>query len=100
MSRWAGREKRPVRLIFGTFFTCYFSLRFFVEFFKAHQAQGIKEAVAANASAITMGQYLSVPFIVFGVVMIYQALKSRGEPQKTAARPAPRKKKKRKKKKK
>lgn len=97
VDRWAGREKRPVKLIFGTFFTCYFSLRFFVEFFKAHQAEGIKEA--ASAASVTMGQYLSVPFVVFGVVMIYQALKSRGEPQKpTPVARATRKKKRRKKK--
>ena len=92
VDRWAGREKRPLKLVFGTFFASYFSLRFFVEFFKAHQAEGIKEQALANASAITMGQYLSLPFVIFGAVMIWQALKSRNQAPRTAALKAAKKK--------
>ncbi len=101
VDRLAGREKRPVKLLTGTFFATYFFLRFFVEFFKAHQAEGIKDQAVINASAITMGQYLSIPFFIFGVVMIWQALRSRGQPEAAPAKkPAGKKKKKAKKRKK
>ena len=99
VDRLAGRERRPVKLIFGTFFVSYFSLRFFVEFFKAYQAEGIKEMAAANASTVTMGQYLSIPFVVFGVVMIVQALRSRNQPQPAPSNVAKKRKKRSKKKK-
>lgn len=50
--------------IFGLFLTLLFSARFVIEFFKADQS-----AFEAGM-AINMGQALSVPFIVFGLILI------------------------------
>ena len=47
--------------LFGIFLTLHFVARFFVEFFKEHQA-------LSNSSALTMGQYLSIPLVFVGIV--------------------------------
>jgi len=62
-----GAAKRP-GLIFGVFLLGIFFTRFFVEFVKENQ-----EAFEATM-ALNMGQLLSLPFIVLGVVLIYKAL--------------------------
>ena len=69
VDRLAGREKRPRWLLAGTFFSSYFLLRFFVEFFKAHQTLAVD-------SALTMGQYLSIPFFALGLGMIIWSIKA------------------------
>lgn len=78
VDRWAGKEKRPMKLMGGCFMAIYFAFRFVVEFFKDHQA-------LSSSSALTMGQYLSIPFCAFGIILIVQALRSRGEPSPAAA---------------
>jgi prolipoprotein diacylglyceryl transferase len=70
VDRFAKEEKRPRWLITGVFFTTYFTFRFFVEFFKAHQT-------LQDTSSLTMGQFLSIPFALLGVGMTVYALKSR-----------------------
>ncbi|MDQ6528740.1 prolipoprotein diacylglyceryl transferase [Flavobacterium sp. LHD-85] len=52
-------------LIFGTFLTLLFTARFIIEFFKENQ-----EAFE-NSMLINMGQILSVPFILIGLVLIF-----------------------------
>jgi len=47
--------------LFGIFLTLLFIARFFVEFFKEHQA-------LSNSSTLTMGQYLSIPLVLVGVI--------------------------------
>ena len=47
--------------LFGIFLTLLFASRFFVEFFKEHQA-------LSNNSFLTMGQYLSVPLVIVGLL--------------------------------
>ena len=47
--------------LFGIFLTLHFVARFFVEFFKEHQA-------LSNSSALTMGQYLSIPLVLVGII--------------------------------
>ena len=66
VDRMAGKEKRPLGLITGTFFVTYFAGRFVVEFFKAHQT-------LSQSNPLTMGQYLSIPFVICGVILIVQA---------------------------
>lgn len=51
-------------LIFGSFLTLLFAARFIIEFFKENQ-----EAFE-NDMLINMGQILSIPFIVIGLVLI------------------------------
>ncbi|GAA4314215.1 prolipoprotein diacylglyceryl transferase [Compostibacter hankyongensis] len=55
-------------ILFGWFLTGLFLIRFFVEFFKANQ-----EAFE-NALPLDMGQLLSIPFIIAGVILLYKKL--------------------------
>lgn len=61
---WYKREG----LMFGMFFLLMFSARFIVEFWKEHQTESLAEA------SLNMGQWLSVPGILIGVVFIALAL--------------------------
>jgi phosphatidylglycerol---prolipoprotein diacylglyceryl transferase len=63
------RDTRP-GLLAGVFVTGYFTFRFLVEFLKAY---------AVPTGFFTMGQYLSVPFILFGIgLMVAACRKQRG----------------------
>jgi prolipoprotein diacylglyceryl transferase len=62
----AGMRRAP-GLLFGWFMVLVFAARFVLEFFKAPQAE--YEA----GQLISVGQYLSIPFVVLGVVMIWRA---------------------------
>lgn len=70
VDRIAGKEKRPLGLLAGTFLSSYFFMRFFVEFFKEYQA-------LPASMPLTMGQFLSIPFFIVGVIMIAASLKMR-----------------------
>jgi prolipoprotein diacylglyceryl transferase len=56
-------------LLLGIFLTLVFASRFFIEFVKE-----IQEEFEANM-ALNMGQWLSIPFVVFGIFLIVRALK-------------------------
>ena len=71
--RWLGKEKRPRGALIAVFFVLYFLGRFTVEFFKEFQT-GLDET-----SPLTMGQYLSIPAFLLGVVGLVWVLK-RKEP--------------------
>ena len=77
-------------LIFGVFLTWLFSARFFIEFIKNVQVE-FEEGMALN-----MGQWLSVPFFIAGVVLIIYALSHKREhidfPERFADDPLPRRK--------
>ncbi len=55
--------------IFGLFLILLFTFRIFVEFFKENQT-GFEEGMVFN-----MGQLLSVPFVILGVILIARSLK-------------------------
>jgi phosphatidylglycerol---prolipoprotein diacylglyceryl transferase len=67
--------KKEVRLqkglITGLVFTLLFTARFFLEFFKAPQSHYFHE------STILLGQWLSLPFILVGLVIIYFSFKNK-----------------------
>jgi prolipoprotein diacylglyceryltransferase len=68
--------RRPKGILTGVFAVLYFSGRFFVEFFKEFQR------LDPHTSFLTMGQYLSLPFILAGVIILYYALrKGRNYPE-------------------
>ena len=67
VDRLMGREDRPVGLLGGLFLVLYFTGRFIVEEFKEYQA------LEASSSALTMGQYLSIPFVTIGLGMLFVA---------------------------
>jgi len=48
------------------FFISVFSFRFFIEFFKEKQSQLLQAA-----SGLTMGQYLSIPLVLFGLYLLF-----------------------------
>lgn len=59
-------EKRPLGLLTFLFFLLYFTGRFFVEYIKEYQAQ------FEDGTGLTMGQYLSLPFMAAGLAgLIY-----------------------------
>jgi len=61
------RAATPHGLLFGWFMVLVFVARFILEFFKAPQA-----AYEAN-QLISVGQYLSIPFIALGAYMIWRS---------------------------
>ncbi|MCA9541296.1 MAG: prolipoprotein diacylglyceryl transferase, partial [Myxococcales bacterium] len=58
-------------LLGALFLLAYFTGRFCVEFIKEFQT------LEADRSVLTMGQYLSLPFIALGAFGVYHALKNR-----------------------
>lgn len=66
---WKTRSKNRPGLILGAFFILIFLSRFVIEFIKEDQ-----EAFEAGM-LLNMGQWLSVPFVVGGIYLIYRALK-------------------------
>lgn len=72
-------EKRPRGLMAGLFLTGYFSFRFLVEFVKEYQSQGnlvafpdehVIRVVVDSPHLLTLGQILSIPFILAGIAML------------------------------
>ncbi len=55
-------------LIFGIFMVCVFLSRFFIEFIKENQ-EAFEDGMLLN-----MGQLLSIPFVIIGIVFIYLGL--------------------------
>lgn len=66
---WKTKAKDYQGLIFGVFFTMIFTARFLIEYIKEDQ-----EAFEATMS-LNMGQWLSIPFILTGIVLAVLALK-------------------------
>lgn len=62
-------KRTPEGLLFGVLMVLVFSARIVVEFFKTPQA------AYEAAQLFTVGQYLSLPFVMLGVVMIVRAIR-------------------------
>lgn len=65
--------RRQDGFLFGLFFTLLFIARFVIEFFKINQVS-FEDGMAYN-----MGQLLSIPFILFGLVMMYLKRKKKSK---------------------
>jgi len=65
---WKTKAKDYLGLLVGVFFIMVFTARFFIEFIKEDQ-----EAFEATM-ALNMGQWLSIPFIIAGVVLIFRSI--------------------------
>lgn len=65
---WKDNAQERPGLIFGVFLTWLFTARFFIEFVKNSQ-ETFEDSMVLN-----MGQLLSLPFIIAGVVLIIRAL--------------------------
>jgi prolipoprotein diacylglyceryl transferase len=66
---WKTKAKDYQGMLVGVFFIMVFTARFFVEFIKEDQ-----EAFEAGMS-LNMGQWLSIPFIIAGIVLIVLAVR-------------------------
>lgn len=64
------KEERPLGLLAFLFFLLYFSGRFVVEFFKEYQT------LSPERSFLTMGQWLSIPFVLIGAYGVVRALRN------------------------
>ncbi len=62
-------SKRVTGLFSGIFLSMYFTFRFLIEFVKEFQEEH------RIGSILTMGQYLSIPFIIVGLIFIVKAVK-------------------------
>lgn len=63
-------ERRPLGMMAATFLALYFTGRFIVEFFKEYQT-------LADTSALTMGQYLSIPLAILGWGLLAWSLRAK-----------------------
>lgn len=63
-------DKLPKGLLAGIFLTVMFTARFLIEYVKDVQV------AFENTLSFHLGQYFSIPFVVFGLVMIYLAFKN------------------------
>ncbi|MCF6332919.1 MAG: prolipoprotein diacylglyceryl transferase [Draconibacterium sp.] len=66
---WRTNAKNKPGLLLGTFFVLMFSSRFIIEFIKENQ-EAFESGMVLN-----MGQWLSIPFILFGTYLIVRAIK-------------------------
>jgi phosphatidylglycerol---prolipoprotein diacylglyceryl transferase len=73
------RSRTPRGLLLGLFLLTVFSARFVLEFFKERQATYEQDL------PISVGQWLSIPFVLAGAVLLWRALRTR---QRQAQPPA------------
>jgi prolipoprotein diacylglyceryl transferase len=66
---YKGFEKNRSGFLFGLFLVLVFTFRFFVEFVKENQS-GFEAGMALN-----MGQILSIPFVLAGLIFILKSFK-------------------------
>jgi phosphatidylglycerol---prolipoprotein diacylglyceryl transferase len=66
---YKGFEKNRSGLLFGLFLVLVFTFRFFVEFLKENQS-GFEAGMTLN-----MGQLLSIPFVLIGIIFIIKSFK-------------------------
>ena len=66
---WFSSKKRPYMAVSGMFLIFYGAFRFFVEFYRVPDSHLDYLALGW----VTMGQILSAPMIVFGIVMLTMA---------------------------
>lgn len=80
---WRTNAKDKVGLIFGACITGIFGARFLLEFFK--NVQEAFEVKMISSIGIDMGQLLSIPFIIWGVWLIYTRMKASPKFQHTSS---------------
>jgi len=71
---WKTDARNKQGLLFGTFLVTLWTVRFFVEYVKESQGGFENNPVF---SALSTGQWLSIPFIIVGFYFIYRSLKAK-----------------------
>jgi len=69
---WYASKQRPYMAVSGMFLVCYGAFRFFVEFYRVPDAHLDYLALGW----VTMGQVLSAPMILLGVVILFTSWRS------------------------
>ncbi len=69
---WYSAKPRPVSAVSGAFLIGYGSFRFIAEYFREPDA-----GIFGQSYFISMGQWLSLPMVVAGLVMIYLAYRNK-----------------------
>ena len=64
---WKTDRKNKAGFLFGTFLVLLWGIRFFVEFVKERQNE-----LDTNMGALSIGQWLSVPFILIGLYFMFR----------------------------
>ena len=67
--------------LFGLFLVLVFTFRFFVEFLKENQSN------FEAGMILNMGQLLSIPFVLIGIVFIIRAFRKKTEEQQVMSKP-------------
>ena len=75
---WYSSKPRPIRAVSATFMFCYGSFRFITEFFRTPDSQ--LGFIAFDW--LTMGQLLSIPMIIFGLLLYYFSVIHKKEKQR------------------
>lgn len=70
---WRLRARTPRGLLLGLFVVSVFTFRFFIEFLKQRQAS------YGHHFPLTIGQCLSLPFIIFGAVLLWRVNRQKQE---------------------
>lgn len=66
---WKTNKREKQGFIFGLFLILLWTVRFVIEFWKENQVE------FENTMALNMGQILSIPFILFGIYLIFRPQK-------------------------
>lgn len=75
---WKTNAGRIKGFLLGTFFVLVFGFRFLVEFLKENQTEMFTEnvnGVAQKAEGLNMGQWLSIPLVIFGLFLMVRNIK-------------------------
>ena len=66
---WKTDYKKKKGFIFGLFLICLFSIRVLVEFVKESQGGNLEDYLGI----LSTGQWLSVPFIILGIILVFKS---------------------------
>ena len=79
---WKTNAKNRHGLILGVGIAIIFAARLLIEFVKNVQVESEHNLIASTG--LNIGQWLSVPFIIWGVWLIWRAMKRKPEPEPVA----------------
>jgi prolipoprotein diacylglyceryl transferase len=71
---WKTNLKKYEGMLFGIFFIVLWSIRFFIEFYK--QVQNKTDQIRLDETGLNTGQWLSIPFVLGGIVIAVYAVKT------------------------
>ena len=66
---WKTDYRKKKGFIFGLFLICLFSIRVLVEFVKESQGGNLEDYLGI----LSTGQWLSVPFIILGLILVFKS---------------------------